>query len=111
MAKPKVLVVSGYGLNCEAETKKAFELSGADVDIVHINDLIDGTKKLDSYQIIACPGGFAYGDDTGSGNAFASKLKNNYWEKIQQFIQKDKLVIGVCNGFQIIVNLGLTPAL
>lgn len=111
MIKPRTLIMSGYGLNCEEETKYAFELAGGMADIVHINDLIDGTKKMDAYQILAFPGGFSYGDDTGSGNAFANKVRNHFWSKIKAFIKKDKLVIGICNGFQILVNLGILPAL
>lgn len=111
MKKPKVLVLSGYGLNCEEETRYAFELSGAEAEIVHINDLIDGIKNLDDYQILAFPGGFSYGDDTGSGNAYANRMKNHLFEKIQKFVTQDKLVIGLCNGFQIMVNLGLLPAI
>lgn len=111
MVKSKVLVFTGYGLNSEEETAYAFNLAGARTDIVHINDLIDGIFKLDQYQILAIPGGFAYGDDTGSGNAYASKLKNHLWDKLLNFIEKDKLVIGICNGFQILVNLELLPAL
>lgn len=111
MKKPKVLVFSGYGLNCEEETKFAFETAGAEADIVHINDLIDGLYDLENYQIIAFPGGFSYGDDTGSGNAFANKSRNHLWKEIEEFVKKDTLVIGICNGFQIIVNLGLLPAL
>lgn len=111
MIKPKVLVFSGYGLNCEEETKYAFELVDAKADIIHINNLIDGTKKLNEYQILAFPGGFSYGDDTGSGNAYAQKIRNHLWEEIANFIKKDHLVIGICNGFQILVNLGLLPAL
>lgn len=107
MAKAKVLVFSGYGLNCEDETKFAFELVGAKADIVHINDLILESKKLKNYQILAIPGGFSYGDDTGSGNAFANRIKNHLWNQLQSFINKDRLVIGICNGFQILVNLGL----
>ena len=111
MSKPKVLVFSGYGLNCEEETKFAFDEAGGKAEIVHINDLIDGSKKLEQFQVLAFPGGFSYGDDTGSGNAYANKLRNHLWEKIDKFIKGDKLVIGICNGFQIIVNLGLLPAL
>jgi len=110
MMKPKVLIFSGYGLNCEEETSYAFNLSGADSEIVHINDLIDGYKKLKNYQILAFPGGFSYGDDTGSGNAYANKLKNHLWQELVKFINGDHLVIGICNGFQIMVNLGLLPA-
>lgn len=111
MIKPKVIVLSGYGLNCEEETKYAFEIAGGKTDIIHINDLIDNYYQLDKYQIFAIPGGFSYGDDTGSGNAFANKLRNHLWDKILRFIKKDRLVIGICNGFQILVNLGLLPAL
>ena len=107
--KPKVIVLTGYGINSEEETKFVFEKSGADAEIVHINDLVDGTKKLSNYQIMAFPGGFAHGDDTGSGNAYANKMRNNIWEQVQKFLTQDKLVIGVCNGCQIIANLGLVP--
>ncbi len=105
----KVLVLSGYGLNCEEETKYAFESAGAKADIVHINDLIDGLKKMKNYDIMAFPGGFSYGDDTGSGKAYANKLRNHLSKDIQEFVSANKLVIGICNGFQIITNLGLLP--
>lgn len=111
MTKPKILIFSGYGLNCEEESKFVFEKLGGEADIIHINDLIDQRRKLFDYQIIVFPGGFSYGDDTGSGNAFAAKLANHLWEEINTFVHKDKLVIGICNGFQILVNLGLLPGL
>ena len=109
--KPKTLVFSGYGLNCEEETKYAFETAGSVADIVHINDLIDGRIKLSDYQILAIPGGFSYGDDTGSGNAYSNRLRNHLWSDLLKFIKQDKLIIGICNGFQILVNLGLLPAI
>lgn len=109
MNKPKVLVFSGYGLNSEEETAFGFELAGASADIAHINDVVNGRYKMDDYQILSFPGGFAYGDDTGAGNAYANKIRNHLWEKISKFVQKDKLVIGICNGCQIIHNLGLVP--
>ena len=110
MKKVNVLVLTGYGINCEEETKFAFQMAGARADIVHINDLVDGRKSLKDCQILAFPGGFSYGDDTGSGNAFANRIKNHLWEEVASFVQKDRLVIGICNGFQIMVNLGLLPA-
>lgn len=110
MTKPKIIVLSGYGLNCEEETKFAFDLAGGQAAIVHINDLVRYRFDLDNFQILAIPGGFSYGDDTGSGNAYACKLRNHLWEDLLKFISKDKLVIGICNGFQILVNLGLLPA-
>lgn len=111
MSRPKVIVFTGYGINCEMEATYGFTMVGATAEFVHINDVIDGYKNLKNYQIMVIPGGFAYGDDTGSGNAYANKMRNHLWEKIQKFIQNDKLVIGICNGFQILVNLGLLPAL
>ncbi len=111
MKIPRILIFSGFGLNCEEETKFAFEKAGGKADIVHINDLISGDHTLDSYQIIAFPGGFSYGDDTGSGNAFANRVKNHLWEKLHSFLKRDTLVIGICNGFQIITNLGLLPVI
>ncbi|HUQ84822.1 MAG TPA: phosphoribosylformylglycinamidine synthase subunit PurQ [Candidatus Limnocylindrales bacterium] len=110
MNKPKVLIFSGYGLNSEEETAYGFELAGAAPDIVHINDIVDGKYKLDNYQILSFPGGFAYGDDTGAGNAYANKIKNHLWDAVNRFVKKDKLVIGICNGCQIVNNLGLVPA-
>lgn len=107
MVKIKVLVLTGYGINCEEETAFGFQLAGAKAEIVHINDLISGKKDLEQYQILAFPGGFSYGDDTGSGKAFANRIKNHLWDKLQLFIAKNRLIIGICNGFQIMVNLGL----
>ncbi len=107
MTKPNVLVISGYGINCEEETLFAFEKAGGQGDIVHINDIIEEPSILEKYQILAFAGGFSYGDDTGSGNAFAARIKNNLWEEIQAFIARDTLVIGICNGCQILTKLGL----
>lgn len=104
--KPNVLVFSGYGLNCEEETAFAFGIAGVTADIVHINDLISLPKKLRRYQIVAIPGGFSYGDDTGAGRAFAQKLHNHLGEEFRRIINTDRLVIGICNGFQILVALG-----
>ena len=109
MAKPKVLVLTGYGINCDEETKFAFEKAGASAEIVHINDLIEGCRQLKDYQILAFPGGFSYGDDTGSGNAMANKIRNHLGDEIKDFSMSDSLVIGICNGFQVMVNLGLLP--
>lgn len=108
--KPKVIVITGYGINCEEETAKCFNWSNAEAEVVHINDIISGDKKLEDYQIMAFPGGFSYGDDTGSGNALANKIRNNLNEEVLKFAQEDKLIIGICNGFQILTNLGLLPA-
>jgi phosphoribosylformylglycinamidine synthase subunit PurQ / glutaminase len=107
--KPKVIVMSGYGLNCEEETKYAFEWAGGKADIVHLNDLIAKPKMLEEYDILAFPGGFAYGDDTGSGKAYANKFKNHLSKELKEFLGRDTLAIGICNGFQIVTNLGILP--
>lgn len=107
----KVIVLSGYGLNCEEEEAFAFEKAGASADIVHINDLISKKKKLSDYNILVFPGGFSYGDDTGAGKAFANRVRDQFFDDVLKFISDGKLVIGFCNGFQIMANLGLLPAL
>lgn len=109
MKSPKVLILSGYGLNCEEETALAFELAGGESEIVHINDLIENKNKPQRYQILAIPGGFSYGDDIGSGRAYANKLNNHLKHKLLEFARKDKLIIGICNGFQILTQTGLLP--
>lgn len=101
--------MSGYGLNCEEETKFAFEWAEGNADIVHINDLIKNPPILQNYDILAFPGGFSYGDDTGSGKAYANKFKNHLSKELQEFLNRNTLVIGICNGFQIITNLGILP--
>ena len=106
----KALILSGYGINCEEETFNAFTAVGIKATIIHINDLIENPKKLKSFQVLALPGGFSYGDHTGSGNAMAHKIKNNLFQNIIDFAEDDKLVIGICNGCQILINLGIVPA-
>jgi len=102
-------LMSGYGLNCEEETKFAFEIVGGKADIVHINDLIRKPEILNWYQILVFPGGFSFGDDTGSGKVFANKFKNYLKRELNEFIKRNTLTIGICNGFQIMTNLGLVP--
>jgi phosphoribosylformylglycinamidine synthase len=113
---PKALVLTGFGLNCDWETTYSLELAGAEARRVHINQLLMGEKigevaRLDDYQIFAFIGGFSWGDDHGAGVIFATKLLYNLGEEILRFIEKGNLVIGICNGFQAMVNLGLLPAL
>ena len=105
----RALIMSGYGINSEMETKEVLARAGMDADIVHINDLIAGRQKLSAYRLLVLPGGFSYGDDTGAGNAYANRLRNNLWDEILEFLDGDNLVLGICNGFQILANLGLVP--
>src|SRR5690606_10632329 len=101
----KVLVLAGYGLNCEEETLHGFNHVGIEGKIIHINDLIESPQALDQVQILAIPGGFSYGDDTGSGNAFAQKMKLALWDHLVKFTARGTLTIGICNGCQILANL------
>ena len=106
----KVLILSGFGINCEEESKYAFELAGANqVDIYHINDLIKDKSILNNYEVLCFPGGFSFGDDLGSGKAFANIVRNNLLDEIGKFIEQKKLIIGICNGFQVLTNLNLLP--
>nr|WP_320160840.1 phosphoribosylformylglycinamidine synthase subunit PurQ [uncultured Methanoregula sp.] len=106
----KALIMSGFGINSEMETAEVLSRAGMSSDIVHINDLIDGRKRMADYRLLVFPGGFSYGDDTGAGNAYANRVRNNLWNDLEQFLLGDNLVLGICNGFQILANLGLVPA-
>jgi phosphoribosylformylglycinamidine synthase len=105
----KVIVMRAAGTNCDKETADAFIRQGAEVELVHINQLKNKKKKLSSYHILAIPGGFTYGDDIASGRILANELKFNLKEDILQFINDGKLIIGICNGFQVLVKSGLLP--
>ena len=108
--KSKALILIGYGINCDYETQHAFNLVGADAKRVHINDIIDKIENLEDYHILAFPGGFSFGDDISSGKVLANKIKFNIFDELQKFIDDGKLIIGVCNGFQSMVKLGILPA-
>jgi len=111
MKDVNVLVLTGYGLNCDYETAYAFELAGANAVRVHINSLIDRTVDLANFQILVFIGGFSWGDDHGAGVIQAVRLKTNIGGQILEFVEKGNLVLGICNGFQSLVNLGLLPGL
>jgi phosphoribosylformylglycinamidine synthase len=109
--KVNVLVLTGYGLNCDHETAYAFELAGAKAVRVHINSLIDGAAKLENFQILTFIGGFSWGDDHGAGVIQAVRLKTRIGDQLIEFVEKGNLVLGICNGFQALVNLSLLPGI
>ena len=111
MSRVNALVLTGFGLNCDRETSHALELAGAEVRRVHINALIEGQQRLDDFQILAFGGGFSWGDDHGAGVIQAVRMRTNIGDQIIHFVESGKLVIGICNGFQTLVNIGLLPAL
>lgn len=107
--KPKVLVLRTAGTNCDEETAFAFSHFGANVDMVHISQLSSGRKKLKDYHILALPGGFTYGDDIESGRILANELVIKLGDDICQFLKDKKLIIGICNGFQVLTKSGILP--
>ncbi|MBN2420359.1 MAG: phosphoribosylformylglycinamidine synthase subunit PurQ, partial [Deltaproteobacteria bacterium] len=110
MMPVKALILTGYGLNCDYETEYALKLAGAEPVRMHINDVIEQSGKiLNDCQILIFGGGFSWADDHGAGVILASKIKFNIGNRITEFIEKGNLVIGICNGFQSLVNLGLLP--
>ena len=111
MMRPKVIILRTAGTNCDQETAFAFEMAGAKHEFVHINELTHWAKHLSEYQILALPGGFTYGDDIASGKILANELKFKLEEDLRKFIRDGKLIIGICNGFQILVKAGLLPNL
>ena len=111
MSKVKALVITGFGLNCEKETTAAFEYVGAEVSMVHLNDLIAGKRSLKEFQILAFIGGFSFGDHLGAGTVFANRVHFRLHDELKEFIAAGKLIIGICNGFQTISRLGIVPAL
>lgn len=109
--KPKVLILRTAGTNCDSETDTAFQLAGADTDLVHIQNLISRNTKLSDYQILAIPGGFSYGDDIAAGILLAVEMRHKLQDALDQFVADRKLIIGICNGFQVLVRTGLLPGL
>ena len=111
MKKIKALVITGFGLNCERETAAACTLAGAEPELVHLNDLLSGERKLEEFHLLCFIGGFSFGDHLGSGTVFANRVKFNLHDQLQKFVDDGKLVIGICNGFQTLTRLGMVPAL
>jgi len=120
MKEVRSIVITGYGTNCEMEMAHACRLAGSEVvDIVHINELIHGEKRLDDFHFLNLPGGFLDGDDLGAAKAGANRIKyarvsgqsERLYDQILRFIESGKLILGVCNGFQLMVKLGIIPNL
>ncbi len=109
MADVKAIVLRAAGINCDLETQFALELAGAQADRVHINRIIEDKSLLDQYQIMVIPGGFSYGDDVAAGKILANQIKHHLYDRVQKFIDDGKLVLGICNGFQVLVKTGILP--
>ncbi len=115
----RALILTGFGINCEEEFAAAYRLAGAEATIVHLNQVLHGQVSIHDFDILNFPGGFSFGDDLGSGVVLANKLRyrqtsadgRTLLDDIKQFIANGKFVLGICNGFQVLVKLGLLPNL
>lgn len=107
----KALLIRTAGTNCDAETSYALSLSGAKVKILHMRELLKNPKKILHYPICVIPGGFSYGDDISAGKIFANELKFRLGDVLQEFVNRRRLLIGICNGFQVLVKTGFLPGL
>ena len=107
MSDVKAVVLRAAGINCDLETEHALELAGARADRLHVNRLIEDKSLLHEYQILVVPGGFSYGDDVAAGRILANQIKHHLLDDIKRFIDDGKLVLGICNGFQVLVKTGL----
>ncbi len=106
---PNVIILKSAGTNCDLETKIAFELSGANAQIVGFTELLRRKKQLSKFHILVIPGGFSYGDDIAAGKVWATEIRHYLSEEMKSFSRKGKLILGICNGFQVLVKLGILP--
>ena len=104
---PKVLILRAPGTNCDQESAHAFTLAGGQADFLHVNRLIEQPKLIQDYQILCLPGGFSYGDDIGAGRILASQFNSHLKDVISEFRDAGKLILGICNGFQVLIKTGL----
>jgi phosphoribosylformylglycinamidine synthase I len=111
MATVKVLMLRAPGTNCDFETQVAYEMAGAEVDSALVTELFRKEKRLVDYQILVSPGGFTYGDDVSAGRILANEIRLKLGYDIKKFVDDGKLVMGVCNGFQVLVKAGILPGI
>ncbi len=105
----KAAILRSPGTNCNNEADEALKMAGAETEQVHVNEFISGKKKLEGYDILVMPGGFSYGDYIASGTILANQLKAHLKNELDGFISSGRVVIGICNGFQVMVKLGMLP--
>jgi len=108
---PRALVLRAPGINCDCETAQACRLVGFETDLLHINQLLKTPEHLLAYHFLVIPGGFSYGDDLGAGTLLAKNLVIHLGKQLEQFIDEGRLILGICNGFQVLVRAGLLPGM
>lgn len=109
MKQPKALIIGGNGINADAELAEAFRLAGAAPDRRHVNDLVAEPSIIDDFSIVGFPGGFSYGDHLGSGQVLALLCRRGLKESLGAFVARGGVAIGICNGFQALVKMGMLP--
>ena len=109
MAEVNAIVLRAAGINCDMETQYALELAGASSQRIHINRVIEDKQLLDGFEILVIPGGFSYGDDVAAGKILANQIVHHLSETLRKFIDDGKLILGICNGFQVLVKAGILP--
>jgi phosphoribosylformylglycinamidine synthase I len=111
MKQIRAIVLRAAGVNCDVETEYALRLAGAEAERIHINRIIEDKSILQHYQILVFPGGFSYGDDVAAGKILANQVIHHLSEPMLKFVEDGKLILGICNGFQVLVKTGILPAL
>lgn len=106
---PRALIVRTAGTNCDAELVRAFQRAGAATELVHVRALMADPARIDGFDLIGFPGGFSYGDDIASGRILAMQLREHLYEPLRRAAERGVAMIGVCNGFQVLVQVGLLP--
>ena len=109
MTQVNAIVLRAAGINCDVETEYALEMAGANAQRIHINRLIEDKSLLEQFHILVFPGGFSYGDDVAAGKILANQVIHHLADPIRKFIEDGKLVLGICNGFQVLVKMGILP--
>ena len=107
MAQPRILILRAPGTNCDAETAFAFQQAGGIADVLHLNRLLESPQLAAEYQVLCLPGGFSYGDDVAAGRIFANQIRHHLADVMRDFRKAGKLILGICNGFQILIKSGL----
>ena len=110
MAQPNVLILRAPGTNCDEETAFAFQQAGAETELIHVNRLLEAPDLFLRFQVLCVPGGFSYGDDVGAGRILANQIQHHLAENLMEFKSAGKLILGICNGFQVLLKSGILIA-
>jgi phosphoribosylformylglycinamidine synthase I len=110
MVRPRVLILRAPGTNCDVESAHAFELAGAETESWHINRVLENKREVAKFQVLCIPGGFSYGDDIAAGRILGNQIQHHLNDVLTEFSEAAKLIIGICNGFQILLKTNLLVA-